>query len=173
MRNFLKSVLKGLAALALSDAAVSTTATPADAQIRFGGGGFHGGMGGFGGFHGMGGGMWRGGMGGWHGGSLAGSGWGDGWRNGGWGGYGGWGGGWRNAGWGYGGRGSGYRGYWNGCWNCGYYNNDWWWAPALASGMIVGAAASYPYYSQGYYPNLRLRYQLRLRQRLLGSSARL
>src|SRR5271166_3748254 len=92
MRNFLKSVLKGLAALALSDAAVSTTATPADAQIRFGGGGFHGGMGGFGGFHGMGGGMWRGGMGGWHGGSLAGSGWGGGWRNGGWGGYGGWGG---------------------------------------------------------------------------------
>ena len=61
-----------------------------------------------------------------------------------WGGYGG---GWRNAGWGYGGYG-GYGGwngrYYNGCrWGgCGY--NGWGWG--LATGALLGAAATYPYY---------------------------
>ena len=67
-----KKIVAGLAALAMS-AALSLSATPADAQFRHGGfgggfGGFHGGMGGFGG--------WHSGMGGW----------GGGWRGGGWGG---------------------------------------------------------------------------------------
>src|SRR5208337_5428232 len=71
-----KKIVAGLGALAMS-AALSLSATPADAQFRHGGfgggfGGFHGGMGGFGGGSG-----WRGG------------GWGGGWRGG------GWGGGWR------------------------------------------------------------------------------
>src|SRR5271165_6986409 len=130
-----KKIVAGLAALAMS-AALSLSATPADAQFRHGGfgggfGGFHGGMGGFGG--------WHGGMGGW----------GGGWRGGGWRG-GGWGGGWRNAGWGWGSHGR----YWNGCgWGgCGY--GGWW--PGIAAGALVGAAATYPYYGYGYgngYPD--------------------
>jgi len=76
-----------------------------------------------------------GGFGGFHGGmgGFRGGGWGGGWH----------GGGWRNAGWGYGG--------WNGCrWGgCGY--NGWGWG--LATGALLGAAATYPYYGYGYgYP---------------------
>jgi hypothetical protein len=118
-----KKIVAGLAALAMS-AALSLSATPADAQFRHGGfgggfGGFHGGMGGFGG--------WHSGMGGW----------GGGWRGG------GWGGGWRNAGWGWGSQGRS----WNGCgWGgCGF--GGWW--PGLAAGALVGAAATYPYYGYG------------------------
>ena len=49
---------------------------------------------------------------------------------------GGWGGGWRGGGWGWGG----------GCWNCG-------WGWGLATGALLGAAATYPYYGYGYgYP---------------------
>ncbi len=122
-----RKIVAGLAALAMS-AALSLSATPADAQFRHGGfgggfGGFHGGMGGFGG--------WRGG----------GGGWGGGWRGG------GWGGGWRNAGWGGGWQGRS----WNGCgWGgCGY--NGWGWG--LATGALLGAAATYPYSGEYYgYP---------------------
>jgi hypothetical protein len=110
MRNSIsKKIVAGLAALAMS-AALSLSATPADAQFRHGGfgggfGGFHGGMGGFGGWHGGWGGGWRGG------------GWGGGWR----------GGGWRNAGWG-----------WNGCgWGgCG----GWWWPGLAAGALVGAAA---------------------------------
>ena len=73
-----------------------------------------------------------GGFGGFHGGmgGFRGGGWGGGWH----------GGGWRNAGWGYGG--------WNGCrWGgCGY--NGWGWG--LATGALLGAAATYPYYGNDY-----------------------
>ena len=126
-----KKIVAGLAALAMS-AALSFSATPADAGGFHGGfGGFHGGgfHGGFGGFHGG-----MGGFGGWRGG-----GWGGGWRGGGW----GWGNGcgWGGCGWwpglaagaligaaatypyyGYGGgypypdAGYGYYGSYNNCW---------------------------------------------------------
>jgi len=76
---------------------------------------------GFGGFHG----------GGFHGGGFHGGGWGGaGWHGGGWGGHGGvWHGGyWRGGQW-YGG----------------------WWGPAVAAGVLTGAAiASYPYWGGGY-----------------------
>ena len=67
---------------------------------------------------------WRGGGGGWHGG--------------------GWGGGWHGGGWA--GRGVWHPGYWRG----GYWNNGWW-GPAVAAGVLTGAAiASYPYWGGGY-----------------------
>ena len=81
-----KTIVAGVAALAMAAAVVLPT-TPADAAFRTGGGGFGGG---------------------WHGG---GGGWGGGWRGGGWGG--GWrGGGWRGGGWGGGCCGWGYGGWW-------------------------------------------------------------
>jgi hypothetical protein len=77
--------------------------------------------------------QWHGG-GGFHGGGFHGGFGGGGFRGGGWRG-GGWGGGWR-GGWGWGG----------GCWNCG-------WGWGLATGALLGAAATYPYYGYGYgYP---------------------
>jgi hypothetical protein len=79
---------------------------------------------------------WHGGGGGWHGG-------GGGWHGGGWHG-GGWGGGWHGGGWA--GRGVWHGGYWRN----GYWNNGWW-GPAIAAGVIGGAAiASYPYWGGGY-----------------------
>jgi hypothetical protein len=81
---------------------------------------------------------WRMGGGGWHGG-----GWGGGWHGGGWHG-GGWGGGWHGGGWA--GRGVWHPGYWHG----GYWNNGWW-GPAVAAGVLTGAAiATYPYWGGGY-----------------------
>jgi hypothetical protein len=78
---------------------------------------------------GWGGGGWHGG--GFHGGGFHGGGWG--------------GGGWRGGGWG--GRGVWHGGYWRG----GYWNNGWW-GPAIAAGVIGGAAiASYPYWGGGGY----------------------
>jgi hypothetical protein len=65
---------------------------------------------------------------------------------GGWGGggfHGGWG-GWHGGGWA--GRGVWHGGYWRG----GYWNNGWW-GPAVAAGVLTGAAiASYPYWGGGY-----------------------
>src|SRR5206468_9346290 len=82
MRNSLsRAIVAGLSALAMSAALIASTATPADAQFRMGGGGFggfHGG--GFGGFHGGG---FHGGMGGF-GGVRPGVGWGGGWHGGAW-----------------------------------------------------------------------------------------
>ncbi len=64
---------------------------------------------------------------------------GGGWHGGGWGG-----GGWHGGGWG--GRGVWHGGYWRG----GYWY-DGWWGPAIAAGVIGGAAiASYPYWGGGY-----------------------
>jgi hypothetical protein len=85
--------------------------------------------------------QWHGGGGGFHGGGFHGGGFGGGFRGGGWGGR-GWGGGWRGGGWrgGWGWR----RGGWGGgCWNCG-------WGWGLATGALLGAAATYPYYGYGY-----------------------
>ena len=64
--------------------------------------------------------------------------------------HGGWGGGgWRGGGWhggGWGGRGVWHSGYWRG--------GNWyggWWGPAVAAGVLTGAAiASYPYWGGGY-----------------------
>jgi hypothetical protein len=65
---------------------------------------------------------WHGGGGGWHGGGWHGGGWGGGWR-----------GGWA------GGR-TWHPGYWRG----GYWYNGWW-GPAVAAGVLAGAAiATYP-----------------------------
>jgi hypothetical protein len=78
--------------------------------------------------------QWRGGWhgGGWHGG---------GWHGGGWGWHGG---GWHGGGW-AGGR-TWHPGYWRG----GYWYNGWW-GPAVAAGVLTGAAiASYPYWGGGY-----------------------
>jgi hypothetical protein len=56
---------------------------------------------------------------------------------------GGWGGGWHGGGWG---RGAWHPGYWRG----GYWYNGWW-GPAIAAGVLTGAAiASYPYWGGGY-----------------------
>ncbi len=72
-------------------------------------------------------GQWRGG--GWHGG-------GGGWHGAG----GGWHGGWAG---GYGGR-HWHPGYWRGgTWYGG------WWGPAVATGLLLGAVAAYPYYGAG------------------------
>ena len=69
------------------------------------------------------------------------AGWG-GWHGGGF--HGGWGGGWHGGGWA--GRGVWHGGYWRG----GYWNNGWW-GPAVAAGVLTGAAiASYPYWGGGY-----------------------
>jgi hypothetical protein len=59
---------------------------------------------------------------------------------------GGWGGGgWHGGGWA--GRGVWHGGYWRG----GYWNNGWW-GPAVAAGVLTGAAiASYPYWGDGGY----------------------
>jgi hypothetical protein len=58
---------------------------------------------------------------------------------------GGWGGGGFHGG-GWGGRGVWHGGYWRG----GYWNNGWW-GPAVAAGVLTGAAiASYPYWDGGY-----------------------
>jgi hypothetical protein len=47
---------------------------------------------------------------------------------------------------GWGGRGVWHGGYWRG----GYWNNGWW-GPAVAAGVLTGAAiASYPYWGGGY-----------------------
>ena len=74
--------------------------------------------------------QWRGGGGGWHGG-------GGGWHGGGGGWRGGYAGGWRG------------RGYWHpGYWRGGVWYNGWW-APAVAAGVLLGAAAAYPYYGYG------------------------
>ena len=68
------------------------------------------------------------------------AGWG-GWHGGGF--HGGFG-GWRGGGWA--GRGVWHGGYWRG----GYWNNGWW-GPAVAAGVLTGAAiASYPYWGGGY-----------------------
>jgi len=80
----------------------------------------------------------------WHGGGFRGGGWGGGWHGGGWGG--GWHGGWGRPGWGGGGWGwrrAGWGGGWGGCWNCG-------WGWGLATGALLGAAATYPYYGDVY-----------------------
>ena len=78
--------------------------------------------------------------GGWGGGGFHGGGFhGGGWHGGGWGG-----GGWHGGGWG--GHGVWHGGYWRG--------GQWyggWWGPAIAAGVIGGAAiASYPYWGGGY-----------------------
>ena len=104
-----KSLVSGVAAVAMS-AAVALSSAPADAAF------FHGG--GFGGFHGGGfGGFRPGGFGGWHGG------------------WGGWHGGYRPG-----------FGYWHpGYWNGGVWYPGFWAATAaaaLATGVVVGAAAS-------------------------------
>jgi hypothetical protein len=88
--------------------------------------------------------------GGWGGGGFRGGGFhGGGWHGGGWHGGGWHGGGWHGGGWGGGGwagRGVWHGGYWRG----GYWNNGWW-GPAIAAGVIGGAAiASYPYWGGGY-----------------------
>ncbi len=112
MRNSIsRTIVAGVAALAMAAAVVLPT-TPASAGgFRMGGGGFRGG--------------------GWGGG---------GWRGGGW--------GWRGAGW---------RGGWAGgrVWHGGYWNNgSWyngWWGPAVAAGLLAGAAvATYPSWGGGY-----------------------
>jgi hypothetical protein len=118
-KSISKTVVAGLASLAMAAAVVLPT-TPAQAQWHGGGGGFHGG--------------------GWHGGGFHGGGWhGGGWHRGGWGG-----GGWRGGGW-AGGR-TWHQGYWRG--------GNWyggWWGPAVAAGVLTGAAiASYPYWDGGY-----------------------
>src|SRR5258708_2802209 len=70
------------------------------------------------------------GFGGFHGGGSHGGGWG--------------GGGWHGGG--LGGRWVWHGGYWRG----GYWNNGWW-GPAVAAGVLTGAAiASYPYWGGGY-----------------------
>jgi hypothetical protein len=148
-----KWLVSSVAAVVWS-AAATLANSPADAAMGMGGfrpggfGGFHGGMGGFGGFHGpaMGGfrpggfGGFHGGMGGFggfHGPAMGGfrPGW-SAWHGGAWG-HPGW------AGW-----------HWHGgCWNCGHWRNGWWRGPAFASGLIVGAAATYPYWGGDYgYP---------------------
>ena len=107
MNRISKTVVAGLASLAMA-AAVVLPATPAAAQWR---GGWHGG--------------------GWHGGGWHGGGWG--WHGGGW--HGGWAGGrtW-------------HPGYWRG----GYWYNGWW-GPAVAAGVLAGAAiATYPSWGGGY-----------------------
>jgi hypothetical protein len=65
---------------------------------------------------------------------------------------GGWGGGWHGGGW----RGGGWRGGWagRGVWHPGYWRGGYWyngwWGPAIAAGVLTGAAiASYPYWG-GY-----------------------
>ena len=77
-------------------------------------------------------GQWRGG--GWHGGGGGWHGAGGGWHGGGW--YGGWAGG-------YGGR----------HWHPGYWRGGTWygggWGPAVATGLLLGAVAAYPYYGAG------------------------
>jgi hypothetical protein len=81
--------------------------------------------------------QWRGG-GGWHGG-----GWHGGWHGGGW-----HGGGWRGGGW-HGGWAGGrvwHPGYWRG----GYWYNGWW-GPAIAAGVLAGAAIATAPYWGGYY----------------------
>jgi hypothetical protein len=113
MTRISKTIVAGLASLAMAAAVVLPT-SPASA------------------------GGWRMGGGGWHGG-----GWGGGWHGGGWhGGWGGWHGGWA-------GRGVWHPGYWRG----GYWYNGWW-GPAIAAGVLTGAAiASAPYwggYGYGY-----------------------
>jgi hypothetical protein len=79
--------------------------------------------------------------GGWGGGAFHGGGFhGGGFHGGGWGG-----GGWHGGGWG--GRGGVWHG---GYWRGGSWNNGWW-GPAIAAGVIGGAAiASYPYWGGGY-----------------------
>ncbi|HEY1453499.1 MAG TPA: hypothetical protein VGF57_08560 [Roseiarcus sp.] len=126
-RSISRTIVAGLAALAMS-AAVVLPSTPASA-----GGGFRMGGGGFGG-------GWHGG-GGWGGGGFRGGGWGGGgWHGGGWGG-----GGWRGVGWRGAGWGGGWRGGWAGgrVWHGGYWNNGiWyngWWGPAVAAGLLTGA----------------------------------
>ena len=97
-RSISKTIVTGLASLAMAAVVVLPT-TPASAGNWHGGGGWHGG--------------------GWHGG---------GWHGGGW-----HGGGWHGGGW----RGGGWRGGW--------------WGPAVAAGVLTGAAiASYPYWGGGY-----------------------
>ncbi len=133
MRNSIsKTIVAGLAALAMSAATVSLPATPASAAW---GGNWHGG-----GFGGGWGGGWHGG--GW-GGGWRGGGWGGGWRGGGW--NGGWG-GWRGAGWN-----GGWGGWRGGCW--GGWGCGGWWGPAFASGVALGAVGAYPYWGGSYgYP---------------------
>jgi hypothetical protein len=72
--------------------------------------------------------QWHGDGGGWHG--------GPGWRGGGP--------GWR------GGYARWHRGYWHPGYSRGgvWYNG--WWAPAVATGVLLGAAAAYPYYGYRY-----------------------
>jgi hypothetical protein len=105
MTRISKTLVAGLASLAMAAAVVLPTAPASAAGFRVGGGGWHGG--------------------GWHGG---------GWRGGGW-----------RGGW-AGGRGVWHPGYWRGgSWYGG------WWGPAIAAGVLTGAAiASYPYWGGGY-----------------------
>ena len=120
-----KSLVSGTAAVAMAAAALLASG-PADAAMRFGGGGFHGGGfsgfrgGGFGGFHpGMGG--FRPGFGGFRPGF-------GGFR--------------RNV---FVNRNVFVRG--RGCWG-GWCGGGFW--PGFATGAVIGAAATYPYY--GGYP---------------------
>jgi hypothetical protein len=172
-----KTVLAGLSALAVS-ATIALSSPPAAAAFQFHGGGFggfHGG--GFGGFHGggfggfngrgMGMGAFRpGGFGGFHGGGFGGfngPGMGMGaFRPGGFAGF-------RP---GFNGFRPGFNGFHNpafvngrfvnrnffinrnvfiggpgGCWG-GWCGGGWWW-PGFATGALVGAAATYPYYPEG------------------------
>ncbi len=109
MNSMSKTIVAGLASLACAATAV-LPASPAVAQWRGGGGGWHGG--------------------GWHGGGWHGGGWG--WHGGGW--HGGWAGGrvW-------------HPGYWRG----GYWYNGWW-GPAVAAGVLAGAAIATAPYWGGY-----------------------
>ena len=46
---------------------------------------------------------------------------------------------------------AGTGGYWHpGHWRGGVWYNGWW-GPAVAAGVLLGAAAAYPYYGYGYY----------------------
>ncbi len=66
------------------------------------------------------------------------------WHGGGWG-------GWHGGGWGGWHGGPGWRGgYWHpGYWRGGVWYNGWW-GPAVATGVLLGTAAAYPYYGYGY-----------------------
>jgi hypothetical protein len=102
MNRVSKTIVAGLASLAMSAAVVLPSAPASAAGFRTGG-------------------------------------WGGGWHGGGWrGGFGGWRGGWA-------GRGIWHPGYWRG----GYWYNGWW-GPAVAAGVLAGAAIATAPYWGGY-----------------------
>jgi hypothetical protein len=110
MNRISKTIVAGLASLAMAAAVVLPSAPASAGGFRMGGGGWHGG-------------------------------WGGGWHGGGW--HGGWG-GWRG---GWAGRGLWHPGFWRG----GVWYNGWW-GPAVAAGILTGAAiASAPYWGDYGY----------------------